>query len=162
LCKKSERNFGQSILLGGLLKMTEKKQYPAEEGLFTWPSDQPQLIGGKCKACNTYYFPKTDIRHKPDCTDRRATEDTLFSRKGKLDSFTIQYYQPPPPSPNPVPFAPYPIGWVSLPEGIAIPGIITGCELEEVKMHMDVELVVEAGGQDKEGNDVLIWKWRKI
>jgi hypothetical protein len=49
-----------------------------------------------------------------------------------------------------------------LPEGIAIPGIITGCELEEVKMHMDVELVVEAGGQDKEGNDVLIWKWRKI
>jgi uncharacterized OB-fold protein len=142
--------------------MTEKKQYPAEEGLFTWPSDQPQLIGGRCKACNTYYFPKTFIRHKPDCKDRSAIEDVLLSRKGKLYSYTVQYVPSPPPSPNPDPFVPAPIGWVALPEGIAIPGKMTGCKLEDIKMNMDVELVVEKGSQDREGNDVLIWMWRKI
>jgi uncharacterized protein len=142
--------------------MTEKKQYPAEEGLFTWPSEQPQLIAGRCKTCNTYYFPKTFIRHHPDCTDRSATEEVLLSRKGKVDTYTIQHYQPPPPSPVPDPFSPYAIGWVSLPEGIAIPGIVTGCGIEDVKMNMDVELVVEKGGRDKEGSDLLIWKWRKI
>lgn len=142
--------------------MTEKKQYPAEEGLFTWPSDKPQLIGGRCKACGTYYFPKTFVRHKPDCKDRSATEEVLFSRRGKLDSYTIQYYPAPPPFPNPDKDVPCAIGWVELPEGVAIPGRLTGCGLEDVKMDMDVELAVEAAGQDKEGNDVLIWKWRKI
>ena len=142
--------------------MAEKKQYPAEEGLFTWPSKSPQLIGGRCKSCDTYYFPNSSVRHRADCRDRSATEDVLLGRKGKVDSYTVQYYPSPPPSPNLEPFAPNAIGWVSLPEGIAIPGILTGCGLEEIKMHMDVELVVEKGSQDKEGNDVLIWKWRKI
>jgi uncharacterized OB-fold protein len=143
--------------------MAEKKQVPGADGIFTWPSDAPQLIGGRCMACNTYYFPKFYIRHKPDCPDRSATEEVLLSRKGKMDSYTIQHFPSPPPSPNPDPFVPSLIGWVSLPEGIAIPGRVTGCEkLEDIKMHMDVELVVESGGQDREGNDVLIWKWRKI
>jgi len=52
---------------------------------------QPQLIGGRCKVCNTYYFPKSFVRHKPDCKDRSATEDVLLSRKGKLYSYTVQY-----------------------------------------------------------------------
>jgi uncharacterized OB-fold protein len=142
--------------------MAEKKQYPAEEGLFTWPSDQPQLIGGKCKACNTYYFPKAYVRHKPDCADRNATEEVLFSRRGKLNSYTIQYYPAPPPFPNPDTSVPCPIGWVELPEGIAIPGRLTGCSVDDIEMNMDVELVVEPAAQDKEGNDVLTWKWRKI
>ncbi len=141
--------------------MKEKTLLPAEENLFTWPSNHPQLIGGRCKACNTYYFPKSYIRHSPDCTDRSAIEDVLLSQKGKMDSYTIQYFQPPPPSPHPVPFEPYAIGWVSLPEGIAIPGIITGCSLDELKMHMDVELVVEKDNKEKDGNETLIWKWKK-
>mgnify|MGYP001489613055 CR=1 FL=1 len=80
--------------------MAEKKQYPAEEGLFTWPSETPRLIGGRCKACDTYYFPNSSVRHRPDCKDRSATEDVLFGRKGKLDSYTVQYYPSPPPSPR--------------------------------------------------------------
>jgi uncharacterized OB-fold protein len=143
-------------------KMTEKKRYPAEEGLFTWPSDEPHLIGGRCKACGTYYFPKAYVRHKPDCQDRSATEEVLLSRKGRVDSYTIQYYPAPPPFPNPDPSVPCAIGWVALPEGIAIPGRLTGCSPEEVKVDMDVELVVDTAAQDKEGNDVLTWKWRKI
>ncbi len=76
--------------------MTEKKQYPAEEGLFTWPADEPCLIGGRCKSCGTYFFPKYYVIHKPGCKERQV-EGVLLSRRGKLDSYTIQCYPPPPP-----------------------------------------------------------------
>ena len=142
--------------------MAEKQQVLAAEGLFTWPSDSPQLIGGRCKSCGTYYFPKTYVLHKPGCKDLMATEEVLYSRRGKLDSYTIQYYPSPPPSPTADPYVPVPIGWVSLPEGIAIPGILTGCEPGDIKMHMDVELVVEKACVDEGGNDVLTWKWKKV
>jgi len=67
-----------------------------------------------------------------------------------------------PPFKNPDPFVPYGIGWVSVPEGLSILGIITGCKPEEIKMHMDVKLVVEKVWEDSEGNDVVTWKWKKI
>ena len=101
--------------------MAEKRQYPAEEGLFTQSSDKPQLIGGRCKSCGTYFFPKYYVMHKPGCKERQV-EEVLLSRRGKLDSYTIQYYSPPPPFISPDPFVPYAIGWVALPEGIAVPG----------------------------------------
>ena len=43
---------------------TEKKQYAEAEGLFTWPADEPHLIGGLCKGCDTYFFPKFSEFHK--------------------------------------------------------------------------------------------------
>ena len=138
-----------------------KRQYPIEEGLFTWPAAEPQLIGGRCKSCATYFFPRFYAIHKPGCKERQV-EDVLFSRRGKLDSYTIQYYPPPPPFINPEPFVPYAIGMVSLPEGIAILGMITGCKLEDIKLHMDVELIVEKAWDDNEGNEALTWKWRPV
>ena len=141
--------------------MGEKKQYPIQEGLFTWPTDEPHLIGGRCKSCGTYFFPKFSIKHKLDCKERQ-TEEVLLSRRGKLDSYTVQHYPPPPPFISPDPFVPYAIGWVALPEGIAIAGILTGARLEDLKMHMDVELVVEKVWQDEEGNEALTWKWRPV
>ncbi len=141
--------------------MPEKKQYPAEEGLFTWPSGKPQLIGGHCKSCGTYFFPKYYVIHKPGCKERQV-EEILLSRKGELDTYTVQHYPPPPPFVSPDPFVPYAIGWVALPEGIAVAGIITGCKLEDIKAHMDVELVAEKAWNDNDGNEVLIWKWRPV
>jgi len=141
--------------------MAEKKQYPAEAGLFTWPSDKPQLIGGRCKSCGTYFFPKYYVVHKPGCKERQM-EEVLLSRRGKLDTYTVQYYPPPQPFISPDPFAPYAIGWVALPEGIAAAGIITGCKLEDIKPQMDLELVVEKAWEDNEGNEVLTWKWQPV
>lgn len=141
--------------------MAEKKRYPAEEGLFTWPSDKPQLIGGRCKSCGTYYFPKYYITHKIGCKDRQ-TEEVLLSRTGTLDTWTVQHYPPPLPFISPNPFTPYAIGWVALPEGIGVAGIITGCKLEDIKHNMKVELVAEKAWEDAEGNEVLTWKWRPV
>ncbi|MBI4286057.1 MAG: OB-fold domain-containing protein [Chloroflexi bacterium] len=141
--------------------MTEKRQVPIEKGLFTWPSDKPQLIGGRCKGCGVYFFPKFYIVHKPGCKDRQV-EEVLLSRRGKLDTYTIQYYPPPPPFITPVPFVPYAVGWVALPEGICVAGIITGWKFEDIKTHTDMELVVEKFWDDPEENEVVSWKWRPV
>ena len=137
------------------------KQIPIVDGLFTWPSDKPQLIGGRCKYCGSYFFPKTYIRHRPDCPQREV-EEVLLSRRGKLKSYTWQYYQPPPPYKGPDPFVPYGIGLVELSEGLKVVGMLTGCELKDLKEGMDVELIVEKLYTDEQGNEYLTWKFSPV
>jgi uncharacterized OB-fold protein len=140
-------------------KSGKSRQVPAMEGLFTWPSDSPRLIGSRCKSCGTYSFPKFYDIHKPGCRHGER-EEVLLSKSGILRSYTIQYYQPPPPFRGPQPFVPYAIGEVELPEGLLVIGIMTGCKLEDLKSSINVEMVVEKLYTDKEGNDVLTWKFR--
>jgi len=33
---------------------------PIAKGLFTWPSDEPRLIGSRCTACGVVTFPTQD------------------------------------------------------------------------------------------------------
>ncbi|MFT6311000.1 MAG: putative OB-fold protein, partial [Porticoccus sp.] len=33
------------------------KQIPIQEGLFTWPSDNPALLGSRCQQCGIADFP---------------------------------------------------------------------------------------------------------
>ena len=33
---------------------------PVAEGVFTWPADEPQLIGSRCTACGIVTFPTQD------------------------------------------------------------------------------------------------------
>lgn len=141
--------------------MTSKRQIPAVEGLFTVNSDGPNLIGGRCNSCGTYFFPKFYHVHKPDCNEREV-QNVLLGRRGKLVSYTVQYYPPPPPFVCPDPFVPYGIGMVSLAEGINVLGILTGIEIKNIKTGLDVELVLEKLYDDKEGNEVVGWKFRPV
>ena len=138
-----------------------KQGIPSIEDLYTWPSDEPQLMGGRCKSCGTYYFPRFYVVHKPGCKEREL-EDVLLSRKGKLISYTVQHYPPPPPFKSTDPFVPYGIGLVELPEGINVLGILTGCAIEDFKTGVKVELVVETLYVDEEGNDRLSWKFKPV
>jgi len=142
-------------------KKSEKKQIPAVEGLFTWPSDEPRLIGGRCESCGMYFFPKFFPFHKPGCQQGQVKE-VLLGKRGKLQSYTVQYYPPPPPFASPTPFIPYGIGLVALPEGISVIGMLTGIEVKDLKTNIDVELVVEKIYEDKEGNEILTWKFRSV
>lgn len=139
--------------------MAEKKQVPAVEGLFTWPADEPCLIGSKCKSCGTYFFPKFATFHKPGC-EQGPVEEVLLSRRGKLVSYTVQYYPPPAPFVSPDPFVPFAVGLVALPEGIEVPGILTGIAIEDLRTNIEVELVVEKLYEDEEGNEAMTWKFR--
>lgn len=137
----------------------QKRKIPITEGLFTWSDGEPHLIGGRCKSCGSYFFPKNYVVHKPGCRQWEV-EEVLLSTRGKLRSYTWHYYQPPAPFRSPDPFVPYGIGLVELPEGIRVFGIMTGCELKDLRTGMDMELVVEKLYNDEEGNECLTWKFR--
>jgi uncharacterized OB-fold protein len=135
-----------------------KKRIPIVEGFFTWPSDRPHLLGGMCKTCCRYFFPKHYPVHKPDCF-REDVEQVALSRKGKLASYTWQHYKPPPPFKIAEPFTPFGVGLVELPEGIRVIGILTHCQLKDLKTGIEVELVIDKLYEDEQGNEFLTWKF---
>src|ERR1700726_5102051 len=83
---------------------------PIAEGLFTWPSDAPRLIGGICKNCGTVTFPRQGSC--PYCTGRDI-EERLLAPSGTLWTFTVQGFEPKPPYRGPADFEPYGGGYVA-------------------------------------------------
>jgi uncharacterized protein len=139
--------------------MTTTSRYPEVEGLFTWPSDEPQLIGAKCQGCDSVFFPSFAAYHRPGCVGGPVEED-LLARRGLLISYTIQHYPPPPPYPAQDPFEPFVLGTVALPDGLQIPGQIVNIAPGDVVVGLEVELVVDTLYVDESGNDVVTWKFK--
>src|SRR6476659_2480608 len=80
---------------------------PIAEGLFTWPSDSPALIGTRCGSCGEVTFPS----HYgcPRC----ASEDMVpfeLSTTGTVWTWTSQNFRPPAPYAGPEEFTPYEAG----------------------------------------------------
>ncbi len=70
-------------------------------------------------------------------------------------------YQPPPPF-RMEPFVPYGVGLVELPEGIKVMGMLTGCKLEDLKVGLEVELVVETMYKDELQNEYVNWRFKPV
>ena len=85
-----------------------------------------------------------------------------MSTRGTIYSYTIQYYQPPPPYKFEGEFTPYAIGLVELPEGIRILSQLAGVKPEECKIDMVVELITEKQFEDDKGNQYITWKFKKV
>lgn len=140
--------------------MSGKHQIPVVDQLFVWSDEGANLIGSRCISCNSYFFPKSLTCRNPNCEEKKVEEVTL-SRRGKLYSYTVQEYFPPPPF-KMEPLAPFAIGLVELPEGIRVIGMLTGCELGDIKIGADVELVIEKLYQNEQGTDVLTYKFKPV
>jgi len=134
------------------------EQLPVADGLFRWSTDGIDLVGSRCTSCETLYFPKSLSCRNPAC-DAKHVEDTLFGRAGRLHSYTIQHYQPPPLF-RMESFAPYAIGLVEVEEGLRIMGIVTGCPLDELTIDMPVELDVMPLYYNEAGHDVVTYAYR--
>lgn len=141
-----------------------KGQVPAIEGWFTWPpSSEPALLGGRCKACGDYFFPPTTYCRNPRCMGADV-ESVPLSRRGKLWTYTINYYQPPPPYVAPTPFVPYATAAIELEkEKMRVQGMVaSGVNLDSLKIGMEMELVLEELYRDGEGRQVVVWKFRPV
>src|SRR3990172_6393896 len=73
---------------------TAATRIPIQEGLFTWPSERPQLLASRCRACGELCFPKQDAC--PACA-ARDVEEVALGRRGTLWTWTIQRFPPPTP-----------------------------------------------------------------
>ena len=139
-----------------------KNQLPVAKGLFTWPSDDPRFIATRCKSCGDVFFPAGEFCANPNCTGTEV-EEILLSKRGKLYSCSIQYYQPPKPFVAPDPFVPFAVGIVEFPEGIRILGQLIDCDPEkDLKIGMDIEMLVEKLDEDAQGNEFVAWKFRPV
>jgi uncharacterized protein len=132
---------------------------PVAEGLFTWPSDAPRLIGSRCTACGTTTFPKQGSCPKCAGSD---TEQQLLSRTGSLWSYTVQGFRPKEPYNGPEEFEPYGVGYVELPGEVMVEARLTENDPDALEIGAPMELVVVPFRRDDDGNDIVTFAFQVV
>ena len=117
--------------------MTSASVRPVDAGLFTWPADEPQLIGSRCGSCACTTFPRQ--QGCPRCT-ADAMGDALLSRRGTLWTWTTQEFPPKSPPYVNVDFQPYAVGYVELPGECRVEARLVGCAFDELVIGMEMDL----------------------
>jgi uncharacterized OB-fold protein len=137
-------------------------QVPVTTGIFTWPSDEPQLIGTRCVSCGLMAFPAYGAC--PRCGS--ATEEALFDRRGTLWTWTTQEFIPKSPPYAIVEteetFVPYSVGYVEFEGQGRIEGRIIGCAPSDLRIGMEMEVVVVPFMVDDEGREVMTYAFRPV
>src|SRR4051812_6637628 len=142
--------------------MTTKQQVPIAPGLFTWPSDEPRLIGSRCVACGVVTFPTQ--AGCPRCTGDQM-EQTLFERRGTLWTFTTQGVIPKSPpyarGETEETFHAYAVGYVEFAGQAKVEGRIEG-GFDRLRIGMEMEVVVVPFTEDADGNEVVTYAFRPV
>lgn len=138
-----------------------KPERPFLEGWFAQDERGAYLIGSRCSACGTYYFPRQSrYCRNPACEGERF-EDVPLSRRGRLWSYTDAGYQPPAPFVAADPYVPFAIAAVELEHErmIVLGPVVQGVGADALRVGMEMELVIETLSQT-ETERQLSWKWR--
>jgi len=136
-----------------------KSRIPLKEGLWIDERERGgklQLLGCKCADCGEVFFGRREIGLCGYCQSKRLKEIRL-STKGRIYSYTVVMQRPPVYYQGPVPYA---IGFVELPDGVRVETLFTDCEFDDLKIGMEVEVVLRSLHQDEEGNDVVTYMFR--
>ena len=145
------------------MEQISKRRIPVQEGLFTWPSDEPKLIASRCSACGDVVFPRQ--QSCPDCSSDDV-EEILLSRRGTVWTWTIQNFPPPIPpyagSGDRDTFVPYGVAYIELPEGVRVEARLTENDPEKLSIGMEMELVVEKFASDDDGNELVTFAFQPV
>ncbi len=142
--------------------MSESKPspIPIADGLFTWPSESPQLIASHGTGCDEVAFPKQS--GCPNCAGD-STDEVLLARRGKLWTWTVQHFPPPHPYAGDLDaFIPFGVGYIELPEGIRVEARLTVNEPEKLEIGMDMELVVEKFAEREDGAELVTFAFQPV
>ena len=138
----------------------QPREVPIAEGLYTWPSESPQLIASKCAGCGEVAFPAQ--QSCPACTSESVGE-ILLSRRGELWTWTIQRFPPPPPYVGAVDrFEPYGVGYVELPEGVRVEARLTTANPDELEIGQTMELVIEKFAEGDDGRSLMTFAFAPV
>jgi uncharacterized OB-fold protein len=123
----------------------------ADNAAFFEAAARGELVIQRCKETGQYqYYPRAASVYTMG-----EIEWVKVAGKGKVYSFTIVRKNPA--DPVFAKLCPYAMVLVELPEGARIFGNLTGCEVEEVKIGMDVEVYFS---QADEAGKVFLPFWR--
>ena len=128
-----------------------------EPGYFTVPDDPsepPRLLGSRCPSCGEVFYPRRLV-----CAQclHEGCEDLQLGPRGTL--YTWTYVHVPLFAKKDAAVDAYGVGQVDLPEGPRIQAILVGGP-DDFEIGMELELDLETLGPDKEGNDVVIYRFR--
>ena len=102
------------------LANTAALREPCVPGLFS-EEEGARLHGARCTCCNTPYFPRVAACRNPACEESKIVPCT-FGGEGRLWSYSVADFPPPPPHRYDKPFVPYAIGVVDLDSGLRVVG----------------------------------------
>jgi uncharacterized protein len=133
--------------------LSASKQKPVAEGLFTWPSDEPQLIGSESDG--RYSFPARPNENK-----------VLLKRRGTLWGFTTQQFRPPSPpydgDDTDETFQPYALGYVQLPGQLMVQARFTESDTDKLTIGQDMELRIVPYTTRADGTEILTYAFAPV
>jgi uncharacterized OB-fold protein len=138
---------------------------PIAKGVFTWPSESPQLIGSRCTACGIVTFPSQDSC--PRCASTEM-EEHLLPRTGRLWAWTTQEFPPPSPpyaGPTGEAFVPFGVGYVALGDEVKVETRLTETDPDALTPGADMELVIvpfRSGGGEDGADEVVTFAFRPV
>ena len=120
---------------------TATRRRPIAEGIFTWPADEPRLIGSLCRTCGEIAFPRRSSCARCTSTD---VEERLLQRQGTLWTWTVQTFRPKPPyaGPQNEDFEPYGVGYVELPGEVRVEARLLESDPDRLRIGMPMESAI--------------------
>ena len=118
------------------------------------PDEKPYLAGNRCTSCGATYLGARMACSK--CFSTEPMEEVKLSDKGELHVFSIVHQSAPG-----IP-VPYVAAIVDLPEGVSVRCNIEGVEPDpkNLEFGMPVEMYTEKVHTDRDGNDIIAFKFR--
>ncbi|MEM7221222.1 MAG: Zn-ribbon domain-containing OB-fold protein [Pseudomonadota bacterium] len=137
-------------------------QEPIAKGLFTWPSNDPRLLGSRCNNCGVITFPAKNSC--PACSGV-DTETIELERRGTLWTYTEQCFYPKSPPydgpETPETFKPFAVGYVELPGQTRVQARIKTDDISKLRIGMTLELVVEKY-IERDGKDIVAYFFQPV
>ncbi len=140
--------------------MPAPRRRAIEEGFFTIPDDtgaSPRLLGSRCRACGETFFPRRAVCAK--CL-AIGTEPVELGPRGRLWTWTWCHL-PLFGSRRSADDGGYGVGQVDLPEGPRVQCVLAG-KRGDFSIGMELVLDLELLGQTKEGEDLVIFRFRPL
>ena len=137
-----------------------KTKVSALESWFDATPERPRLIGSRCRACRSYFFPKEEFACRNPACGATDIEAVPLSATGTLWSYTDNHYQPPAPYVSPDPFVPYAVAAVELADEkmVVLGQVASGIATSDLKVGMRMKLVAETLYSD-DAKEYVVWKW---
>lgn len=130
--------------------------------VFTWPEEEPQLIGGRCPACAAVTFPFQAYCPRCGAADM---EQHLLPRRGTLWTWTTQEFLPKEPYASgeaPETFRPYGVGLVRLGDEVRVEARLTESDPAKLRIGMEMELAIVPFRVEEDGTEVMTYAFAPV
>lgn len=130
--------------------------------VFTWPADEPALIGSRCADCAAVTFPTQERCPRCGTSTMEALE---LPRRGTLVTWTTQGFPPIVPYAGDETgrsFEPFGVGLVQLDDVVRVEARLTESDPARLEFGMPVELQIVPFYVDDDGDQIMTFAFAPV